>query len=353
MSFVRYLVFILFPALIFPVGVSASDSTLVIGIKQAPPFIQYNTAGKASGLSVDFWELVDNDLATAVQYREFQTIPALLEALKKGEVDLSINPLTVTDQRMEYLDFSQPFFISGTAVVRKKESRWWSVLNNVFSWQFLSAIAALFLVIWIFGFLMWLLERRKNPEQFHKGWQGVGDGFWWSAVTMTTVGYGDKAPLSRGGRILGLVWMFAAILMISGLTAGIASALTVSSLEDNIGSAEDLQRFKVGTINGSSSKDYLEIFEVDARGFGTVDEGLKAVESGELEVFVYDRPLLQYYLEKGNYEELKLDKDLKTDYYSFSFPKGSRLRNVLDPAVVRQLKSPRWNRRLNQLKEEE
>tara|TARA_B100001245_G_scaffold228925_1_gene206766 strand:- start:17707 stop:18837 length:1131 start_codon:yes stop_codon:yes gene_type:complete len=329
------------------------DSNLVIGIKEAPPFVTYTAAGKPAGLSVDFWDLVDNDVPASISYRSFNSIPDLVEALRNGEVDLSINPLTVTDQRMAYLDFSQPFFISGTATVRKHQSQWWVVLKNVFSWQFFSAVAGLILVIWIFGFFMWLLERRKNPEQFHKGWRGVGDGFWWSAVTMTTVGYGDKAPVSRGGRVLGLVWMFAAILMISGLTAGIASALTVSSLEGSIRGVEDLKKFKVGTIEGSSSADYLDIFEVEARAFTSVKEGLDAVQDNAIDVFVYDRPLLQYYLNEGNYEELRMDKDLKTDYYSFSFPKGSKLRNALDPLVVRQLKSSRWNRRLNQLNEEE
>ena len=329
------------------------DSNLVIGIKEAPPFVTYTAAGKPAGLSVDFWDLVDNDVPASISYRSFNSIPDLVEALRNGEVDLSINPLTVTDQRMAYLDFSQPFFISGTATVRKHQSQWWVVLKNVFSWQFFSAVAGLILVIWIFGFFMWLLERRKNPEQFHQGWRGVGDGFWWSAVTMTTVGYGDKAPVSRGGRILGLVWMFAAILMISGLTAGIASALTVSSLEGSIRGVEDLKKFKVGTIEGSSSADYLDIFEVEARAFTSVKEGLDAVQDNAIDVFVYDRPLLQYYLNEGNYEELRMDKDLKTDYYSFSFPKGSKLRNALDPLVVRQLKSSRWNRRLNQLNEEE
>ncbi|MGO2102628.1 MAG: ion channel [Psychroflexus halocasei] len=44
---------------------------------------------------------------------------------------------------------------------------------------------------------------------------------------MTTVGYGDKSPLSLGGRIVGLIWMFMAVIILSSLTAGIASALTV------------------------------------------------------------------------------------------------------------------------------
>ena len=38
--------------------------------------------------------------------------------------------------------------------------------------------------------------------------------FWWAAVTMTTVGYGDKTPVTTGGRIVGLVWMFTSVIVI-------------------------------------------------------------------------------------------------------------------------------------------
>ena len=41
------------------------------------------------------------------------------------------------------------------------------------------------------GTLIWILERRKNPEHFSPiPVKGLGSAFWWSAVTMTTVGYG-------------------------------------------------------------------------------------------------------------------------------------------------------------------
>ena len=165
---------------------------------------------------------------------------------------------------------------------------------------------------------------------------------------MTTVGYGDKAPITRGGRVIGFIWMFAAILMISGLTAGIASALTVSTLENTIKSVDDLRRFKVGSISGSSSVYYLDLFSVEAQQFSSVEEGLTQLQDGKLDVFVYDRPILEHYLDRHNLSDLYLvDKDLKTDYYSFSYPKGSPLRDILDPLIVRALKSERWNQRLN------
>ncbi len=332
----------------------AQDSTIYIGLESAPPFIQLNNNSIPRGLSIDFWDMVETKTQLNFEYKTYSNLSELLEAIKTGDVDMSINPVTVTDSRMRKMDFSQPFFISGTAIARKYESNWWGVLKNIFSWQFISAVAVLLFVILIFGALIWHFERKKNKEQFGHGFKGLADGFWWSAVTMTTVGYGDKAPVTRGGRVVGFIWMFAAIIMISSLTAGIASALTVQSLDSKITSPEDLRRFKVATIGSSSSADYLNLFDVNFSAFETVPEALQALENDEVEVLVYDRPILQHYLGEEEYDNVILTKrNLKTDYYSFSFPKGSPLRGYLDPFVVKTLKSPEWSYKLRNLEHED
>lgn len=73
---------------------------------------------------------------------------------------------------------------------------------------------------------MWFFERHRNPTQFGgRPGHGLGSAFWWSAVTMTTVGYGNKSPQTLGGRLIALVWMFTSVIIISSFTAQIASAL--------------------------------------------------------------------------------------------------------------------------------
>ena len=75
---------------------------------------------------------------------------------------------------------------------------------------------------------------------------------------MTTVGCGDKTPKTQAGRTIAIVWMFSAVIIVSGFTATIASTLTVNSLAAEIKQLEDLRAVEqTGTVNATSSEDFL------------------------------------------------------------------------------------------------
>lgn len=319
------------------------DKKVIIGLTETPPFVVTDN-DSYSGLSIASWEMVNQQLSLDYEYKNYPDLTALLQAVENGEVDFSINPVTVTDLRMERVNFSQPYFISHTAIAKQREHFVWRLLKNLWSWKFLSALLLLLGVISLFGLLVWLFERKRNPEEFGGGAKGLAQGFWWSAVTMTTVGYGDKSPRTAGGRFVGFIWMFLAIIIISSLTAGIASALTVQSINDRISSVSDLERFHVVTVRNSGSQEFLDQYDIRYTATDNRQQGFDVLQKDPEAVFIYDLPILQHEIEKqgiGDDVEV-LQTTLKKDYYSYSFPKDSPWLSIINPELVKTLKTMEW-----------
>lgn len=320
---------------------------VIIGVKEAPPFVKKSNNNKFGyeGLSIESWEMVNANLNWEYEYKAYSTLDSLLKAIQKKEVDFSINPITVTETRAKEFTFTQPYFISNTIIAKKNESAVWNVFMNLWSWKFISAVGVLVSVIFIFGLLIWLVERRENKEQFGVGkWKGLEQGFWWSAVTMTTVGYGDKAPRTTLGRFIGIAWMFISVITISSLTAGIASSLTVQNLNNEITTITDLNKFKVETIANSSSADLLKNYNIAYTPVNNVKEGLFNLKNNTTQILVYDEPLVYYEIEQQNLKDKIqiLPHILRKDYFSYCFPKDSKIEEQINPYLISTLKSVNW-----------
>jgi ABC-type amino acid transport substrate-binding protein len=164
---------------------------------------------------------------------------------------------------------------------------------------------------------------------------------------MTTVGYGDKAPVTLAGRILGLIWMFASIIMISGFTAAIATSLTVGQLDQSISGVDDLYDRRVLTAGASTSAAYLDDKLVRHETVPTVDEALERLASGEADAVVYDLPILRYLVSEGHAEDLRvLPNVLARQDYGIALPEGSLLREQLNREILRIIEGPEWTRLL-------
>jgi len=66
----------------------------------------------------------------------------------------------------------------------------------------------------------------------------MSDAIWWVLVTMTTVGYGDKVPMTTGGRIIGIIIMFFGLALLSSFTATISSFFITKKIKEGRGLEE-------------------------------------------------------------------------------------------------------------------
>lgn len=323
-----------------------SRDTIIVGVKNTPPFIIEQPDGTYTGISITLWESIANNMNVPYKYEKY-TLENLQKRLENNQLDLSINPLTVTSERVQKYDFTQPFFITNLAIATTKsgQNKWITFLRNFFSVEFFKAITLLFIILLIFGLLVWIFERKKNKDQFGSGWSGVWAGLWWSAVTMTTVGYGDKAPTTTGGRIVALIWMFTAIIIISGFTASIASALTVTELQTQIKGPQDLQKVSVATVAASTGEKYLQRGNITYEPTTNLEEALKMLDEGTVNAVVYDEPLLRYTIENNNYENelMVLEHTFATQYYSFALSEDNEILQEVDVALLREINSAGWS----------
>lgn len=327
---------------------SQIEETLKVGVMHEPPFLIREAGGTFSGLSVDLWTRIAGDEDIKYEFVEYNDHLGLIRALDFKEIDLTINPMHASEVRLRILEATQPFYVSsiGVATTQVMKTQAGVFLRNFFSLQFFRIVFYLVMIMFFFGTILWIVERKENRRQFRPGLTGLFDGLWWSAVTMTTVGYGDKAPKSRLGRIVAVIWMLTAIVTISAFTGTIASSLTVQSLGRNIEDLEDLRNSKmIGSVNASSSEAFLNAYDIEIDMlYDDVEEALLALSAREIEVLLYDKTVLDYFISRMqiNNKVVLLPVNFNKQYRSFFLPKNSPHLSWINPKLVRNINEASW-----------
>lgn len=326
---------------------SVDEDEILVGTRVVPPFVIKDDDGTFSGLTVDLWDHVATELSLTYSFVETD-IQGMLDGVANGEFGASASALTITAEREEIVDFSHPFFITGLGIAVSYQPRGFlNALMAVFSLEFLWVVFLLLAVLFFWGFLVWLFERKHNTDEFGgTSAEGIGSGFWWAAVTMTTVGYGDKSPRTFAGRVVGFVWMFAAIILISFFTASIASSLTVTQLDSRVSGAQDLPFVRTGALENSATMEFLAEQRIRATAFSSIEDGLRAVANGDIDAFVHDAPIVRYFVTQEFRNQVNvLPNTFNDQFYGIALPLESSLRNQINQVLLDYIASEDWELR--------
>jgi len=373
--------------------VYGDQEPVLVGVRVVPPFVIEEPEGVYSGLTIALWEHIASEMGLDFEYRELD-IAGLLAGVARTAADpghpddetepkdedestdvadttdpahptdpadandteapslfAAASALTITAEREQVVDFTHPFFVTGLGIaVPHKPAGFWQALLAFLSPEFLWVVALLALLLLFWGVLVWYFERVRNPDDFGgTPAEGIGSGFWWAAVTMTTVGYGDKAPKTFAGRLIGFVWMYAGIILISFFTASIASSLTVSQLDSRVSGPQDLPFVRVGVLEQSATIDYLEENRIRYRIYPSIGAGLQAVSDDQIDAFVHDAPIIRYYSVRDFRNEVRvLPGTFNDQYYGIALQLDSPWRNEMNRILLDFIASDEW-KELNRL----
>lgn len=294
MNILFYIIFILSP---LRVGSAGSEPFVIEGNR---------------GIAIEVWDKVAE--SNKIDYeviRHYDNVDEAINAKKNGEIDVVVGPISITSQReKEAGPFSQPYFEADMAVMGHQNDTFWSKVKPFFSSGFYYGLIGFLILLFGVGFVVWLVERRRNLD-FDPGWKGILEGAWFSIVTMTTVGYGDKAPRTHIGRALTAIWMLIGIILFSTFTAFLTNALDSKSDLGNISNK------KVAVVKGTTGVEFARHRGAKILIVASLDDAITALDNKKVERIVFDGPALQYQLKIKPNNQYSVHLYDQSEYYGF------------------------------------
>jgi len=198
------------------------------------------------------------------------------------------------------IDFSVQFYPWSIAIMAPEQPRkgfFEALLDSTFQPFCYNFVSFLFIIMVVFGHLIWLVERKENPEMFPTAYiEGIDDGLWWAMVTATTVGYGDRVPITPAGRVIALVYMVLGIALFAILSGHLAGDF-LSNRQAVVAKTAlaDLKDLRVCGYPGVLNAQVFAGIAFTQVPGGTMAECGAFLRVGEVDAVVYDTPVMLYW----------------------------------------------------------
>ncbi|KAJ8405083.1 hypothetical protein AAFF_G00330040 [Aldrovandia affinis] len=249
---------------------SLSNRSLIITTILEEPYVMFKKSDKAlsgndrfEGFCIDLLKELANILGFSYEIRlvpdgkygsqdEKGQWNGMVKELMEHKADLAVAPLTISYLREKVIDFSKPFMSMGISILYRKPN---STNNGFFS--FLNPMTP---DIWVYILLAYLgvscvlfVIARFSPYEWYDAHPcnpgsdvvennfTLLNSFWFGVGSLMQQG-SELMPKALSTRIIGGIWWFFTLIIISSYTANLAAFLTVERMETPVDSADDLSK---------------------------------------------------------------------------------------------------------------
>ncbi|NWI30104.1 GRIK1 protein, partial [Sula dactylatra] len=195
----------------------------------------------------------------------------MVKELIDHKADLAVAPLTITYVREKVIDFSKPFMTLGISILYRKPNGTnpgvFSFLNplspDIWMYVLLAClgVSCVLFVIARFTPYEWYNPHPCNPDSdVVENNFTLLNSFWFGVGALMQQG-SELMPKALSTRIVGGIWWFFTLIIISSYTANLAAFLTVERMESPIDSADDLAKqtkIEYGAVRDGSTMTFFK-----------------------------------------------------------------------------------------------
>ncbi|RNA26254.1 glutamate receptor kainate 2-like isoform X1, partial [Brachionus plicatilis] len=257
---------------------------LICDLKEEPYVIEKD--GKLQGFCIDILDEIANKMnfryeiykVADNQYgnEENGSWNGMIKELVEKKADLAISAFTINYKRQQVVDFTKPFLSLGISILYKiptsKKPGLFSFLNplSLEIWMFTLItyvlVSLIMMVLARFSPYEW---RSTHPcdsnNEYVENQFTVWNSLWFAVGTLMQQG-SDINPKALSTRLVGGVWWFFTLIIISSYTANLAAFLTVEKVDLTITNVEDLaNQTKVlyGAFKGGSTMNFFKDSKIE------------------------------------------------------------------------------------------
>ncbi|XP_076008787.1 glutamate receptor ionotropic, kainate 3 [Genypterus blacodes] len=375
-------------------GMNISDSlanrSLVITTILEEPYVMLKKSDKAlvgndrfEGFCIDLLKELSSVLGFSYEIRlvpdgkygsqdEKGQWNGMVRELIEHRADLAVAPLTITYMRERVVDFSKPFMSMGISILYRKPN----TTNNGF-FSFLNPMTP---DIWVYILLAYLgvscvlfVIARFSPYEWYDAHPcnpgsdvvennfTLLNSFWFGVGSLMQQG-SELMPKALSTRIIGGIWWFFTLIIISSYTANLAAFLTVERMDSPVDSADDIAKqtkIEYGVVRDGATMSFFRKSKVSTfekmwafMSSKPSTSLVKSIEDGIQRVLKSDYALIMEsttidYITRRNCNLTQVGGLIDSKGYGIGTPLGSPYRDKITIAILSILEDGR----LHMLKE--
>jgi len=322
------------------------DGPLKVGITSFVPNVIL-TGDKPAGFDIELWEKIAALEGWEYEYVEFKEFGDLIPSVVKGDIDIAIAGIFITEEREALVDFSHQYKYAGLNILINKRlvtPPAWKIL-----WQpdMMRSFGSFLIVLLVFGFLIWQVEKRSKDGNVKHFKDGVSLSF----ANKSTIGWGNFFPTTWAGLGLSVLMFFMGTIFVGDVISTMGAIKTKQVLDTNIQSAADLSGKTVATVAGTAAVKSLEerhaivVLSNKGRKICDIEEAYPLLEDGTVDAVVFDAPPIEYFLKQGGDKDyIVVGGSFDNQEYGIAMQQGSQLRERINRALLQLRKGGQYDK---------